>query len=119
LITESTFTDKQFFKGKGAGAFPIAAVLSNIAALKYEYKYEYKNLQPDNNPRPAHDYYLKVYVGADDICKIDETAFEWIEERCNDHHYNIAVGVSIPKNYSTIIGGKKKGHHLFYSMNPL
>jgi homoserine dehydrogenase len=42
VTTESTFADKHFFKGKGAGAFPTAsAVLSDISALRYNYKYEY------------------------------------------------------------------------------
>ncbi|MEO7444293.1 MAG: homoserine dehydrogenase, partial [Ferruginibacter sp.] len=36
LVTESSFADKHFFKGKGAGAFPTAAaVLSDISALQY------------------------------------------------------------------------------------
>ena len=94
LITESSFADKQFFKGKGAGAFPTAAaVLSDIAALRYGYKYEYKKLQSKNDIRLTHDYYVKVYIGADDISKIDETEFEWMEEWHNDHQYNIAIGV--------------------------
>ncbi len=52
LTTESTFADEHFFKGKGAGAFPTAsAVLSDISALGYHYKYEYKkiNHQTDQN----------------------------------------------------------------------
>lgn len=45
LTTESTFADEHFFKGKGAGAFPTAsAVLSDISALGYNYKYEYKKI---------------------------------------------------------------------------
>ncbi len=99
LITESSFADKQFFKGKGAGAFPTAAaVLSDIAALRYGYKYEYKKLHPDNNIRLAHDYYLKVYVGINDIKKINEAEFEWIEEWRNDSHYSIVVGVIYAQN---------------------
>ncbi len=44
--TETVFADKQFFSGRGAGAFPTAsAVLSDISALSYDYKYEYKKLQ--------------------------------------------------------------------------
>ena len=94
LITESSFADKQFFKGKGAGAFPTAAaVLSDIAALRYDYKYEYKKLHQQNNTLLAYDYYLKVFIGADDINKIQEDQFEWIEEWRNDYHYSIAVGV--------------------------
>lgn len=94
LITESSFANKQLFKGKGAGPFPTAAaVLSDIAALRYGYKYEYKKLHPDNNIRLTNDYYLKVYVGINDIKKINEAEFEWIEEWHNDSHYSIVVGV--------------------------
>ena len=45
VVIESGFADKQFFYGKGAGSFPTAsAVLSDIAALRYQYQYEYKKL---------------------------------------------------------------------------
>ena len=44
--TKSYFSDVQFFSGKGAGAYPTAsAVLSDISALSYDYRYEYP-LQP-------------------------------------------------------------------------
>lgn len=99
LITESCFADRQFFKGKGAGAFPTAAaVLSDIAALRYGYKYEYKKSSKDNELKLSHDYYLKVFIGADDINKIDKSYFEWIEEWRNDHYYSIAVGVIHAQN---------------------
>lgn len=46
IKTKSFFSDYQFFVGKGAGAYPTAsAVISDISALSYEYKYEYKKLQ--------------------------------------------------------------------------
>ncbi|RTQ49132.1 homoserine dehydrogenase [Hymenobacter gummosus] len=46
LITQSLFTDRQFFLGRGAGAVPTAsAVLSDLSALTYGYRYEYKKLQ--------------------------------------------------------------------------
>ena len=94
LITESSFADKQFFKGKGAGAFPTAAaVLSDIAALRYNYRYEYKKVQDGNDTRLTNNYYLKVYAGSDDITKIEERDFEWIEERRIDYHYNSIIGV--------------------------
>ncbi len=39
VVIESGFADKQFFYGKGAGSFPTAsAVLSDISALRYQYK---------------------------------------------------------------------------------
>ena len=46
VVIESGFADKQFFYGKGAGSFPTAsAVLSDLSALRYQYKYEYKKLK--------------------------------------------------------------------------
>ncbi len=45
VVIESGFADKQFFYGKGASSFPTAsAVLSDLSALRYQYKYEYKKL---------------------------------------------------------------------------
>ena len=46
VVIESGFADQQFFYGKGAGSLPTAsAVLSDISALRYDYKYEYKKLK--------------------------------------------------------------------------
>jgi len=46
VIIESSLADKQFFYGKGAGGFPTAsAVLSDLSALRYNYRYEYKKLR--------------------------------------------------------------------------
>jgi len=43
VIAEAAFADKQFFSGKGAGGHPTgSAVLSDISANSYGYKYEYK-----------------------------------------------------------------------------
>ncbi len=83
-VTESTFADKHFFKGKGAGAYPTAsAVLSDIGALRYNYKYEYKKLFHENKTALTNNYYLRVFVSTDEIQKIDKRAFEWIEEYHN------------------------------------
>lgn len=46
----AAFSDKQFFYGKGAGGHPTAsAVLSDISALIYRYRYEYKKVE-QNGP---------------------------------------------------------------------
>ncbi|HWJ26046.1 MAG TPA: homoserine dehydrogenase, partial [Flavisolibacter sp.] len=45
VVIESKLADKQFLYGKGAGRFPTSsAVISDISALSYDYKYEYKKL---------------------------------------------------------------------------
>jgi homoserine dehydrogenase len=45
ITVESVFSERQFFSGKGAGGNPTgSAVLSDISALSYDYKYEYKKI---------------------------------------------------------------------------
>ncbi|HEX7906035.1 MAG TPA: homoserine dehydrogenase [Chitinophagaceae bacterium] len=81
VVIESGFADKQFFYGKGAGSFPTAsAVLSDISALRYQYKYEYKKLYHHTPHQLSNDVYLRVYVSFDDWAFIPREKFEWIEE---------------------------------------
>ncbi len=95
VITESAFADKHFFKGRGAGAFPTAsAVLSDISALRYSYKYEYKKIyQQGNEIEISKDYYLRVFVSVDNIDKVNREDFEWIEEWHNGFNYSWLTGV--------------------------
>lgn len=49
VIVEASFSDKQLFIGKGAGGNPTgSAVLSDISAGSYKYKYEYKKTTQRN-----------------------------------------------------------------------
>ena len=81
VVIESGFADKQFFYGKGAGSFPTAsAVLSDISALRYNYKYEYKKLYHHQPHQLCNDFFLKVFVSFDDLSFIPRDKFEWIEE---------------------------------------
>ena len=103
LTTESTFADEHFFKGKGAGAFPTAsAVLSDISALGYNYKYEYKKIYHKTDTTLSNDYYLKVFISTDDLNKVKKDEFEWIEEWHNEfnHSWLIAV-IQAEKLYAT------------------
>ena len=103
LTTESTFADEHFFKGKGAGAFPTAsAVLSDISALGYNYKYGYKKIYHKTDTALSNDFYLKVFISTDDIGKISKDDFEWIEEWHNQikHSWLIAV-IHAEKLYAT------------------
>ncbi|MBK7559950.1 MAG: homoserine dehydrogenase [Chitinophagaceae bacterium] len=81
VVIESSFADKQFFYGKGAGSFPTAsAVLSDISALRYQYKYEYKKLYHHKPHELTNDFFLRVYVSFDQLSYIPREEFEWIEE---------------------------------------
>jgi homoserine dehydrogenase len=94
LTTESTFADKHFFKGKGAGAFPTAsAVLSDVSALRYNYKYEYKKIHLQRDVTLSQDFYFKVFVSTDDIAKLQKDEFEWIEEWHNEYNFSWLTGV--------------------------
>jgi len=94
ITTESSFADKHFFKGKGAGAFPTAsAVLSDISALRYNYKYEYKKILNQQASVLSNNFYLKVFVSANEISAIHKDDFEWIEEWHNEYQYCWLVGI--------------------------
>ncbi len=94
LTTESTFADEHFFKGRGAGAFPTAsAVLSDISALGYNYKYEYKKIYHQTDTELSNDFYLKVFISTGEISKIDKDSFEWIEEWHNEFKHSWCIGV--------------------------
>lgn len=63
VITKTYFADTHFFVGKGAGAYPTAsAVLSDISALSYDYKYEYKKISREENLILSNQAELKVLV---------------------------------------------------------
>ena len=94
ITTGSSFADKHFFKGKGTGAFPTAsAVLSDVSALRYDYKYEYKKIAHQTDAQLSNDYYLKIFVSVDAIEKVDKNDFEWIEEWHNEFNYSWLIGV--------------------------
>ena len=94
VVIESGFADKQFFYGKGAGSFPTAsAVLSDIAALRYQYRYEYKKLYHHQPHELSNDIFLRVYVSFDDINLIPKDRFEWIEEWHANEDRKYLVGV--------------------------
>ena len=77
----SSFSDKQFFSGKGAGRYPTAsAVLSDISALRYDYKYEYRKYNAKLENKLVNDCDVKVYVNFKDWQTIDKNCFTTIEE---------------------------------------
>ena len=94
VVIESGFADNQFFYGKGAGSFPTAsAVLSDISALRYQYKYEYKKLYHHKPHELSTDIFLRVYVSFDDWENIPREKFEWIEEWHAQEERKYLVGV--------------------------
>jgi homoserine dehydrogenase len=63
VIVQTAFAEQQFFMGKGAGGYPTAsAVLSDIAALTYNYRYEYKKVYQQLKLEALAQYPLHVYI---------------------------------------------------------
>jgi homoserine dehydrogenase len=94
VVIESGFADKQFFYGKGAGSFPTAsAVLSDLSALRYQYKYEYKKLYHHKPHELTNDFFVRVYLSFDDWKHIPRDKFEWIEEWHAEAERKYLVGV--------------------------
>lgn len=93
VVIESSFADKQFFYGKGAGSFPTAsAVLSDISALRYDYRYEYKKLYHHTPQQLTDDFYIRTYISFDEWKNIPRDKFEWIEEwHAGERKYLVGV----------------------------
>lgn len=120
VVIESSFADKQFFYGKGAGSYPTAsAVLSDISALRYDYKYEYKKLYHHTPGELTHDFYLKVYVGFTDWKYVPKDDFESIEEWHSNEQVNYLIGIIHFEKLRKSTWWKENGVSLIVSADPL
>lgn len=77
VLIGSLLADEQFLYGKGAGRYPTAsAVLSDISALNYGYRYEYKKSSLQNDAALSEHEIIDVYVSWKNDCCIDKNIFE-------------------------------------------
>ena len=120
VVIESSFADKQFFYGKGAGSFPTAsAVLSDIGALRYNYHYEYKKLYHHIVPELATDFYVKAYISFDDWKFIPKEKFEWIEEWHAEEERKYLIGVLCFSELKNTNWWKENNTSLILSPEPI
>jgi homoserine dehydrogenase len=120
VVIESGFSDKQFFYGKGAGSFPTAsAVLSDISALRYEYKYEYKKLYHHKPHELSNNIYLRVYVSFDDLKDVPRENFEWVEEWHLQEERKYLVGAIGMEKLQTSTWWKENNISLILDANPI
>lgn len=93
VLVKAAFADEQFFFGKGAGGHPTgSAVLSDITALRYDYRYEYKKHLADVQPTYSTDYDLKVYFRYQDDAVLDALTFNSISERFYGEDSKYVIG---------------------------
>ena len=120
VVIESGFADKQFFYGKGAGSLPTAsAVLSDIAALRYDYKYEYKKLYQHQPHQLNNDIFLRVFVSFNDLSLIPRERFEWIEEWHAQEDRKYLAGVISFSELKENNWWKENGTSLILLANPI
>jgi len=97
VLVGSTLADEQFFHGKGAGRYPTSsAVLSDISAVRYGYKYEYKKGHQLGEMKA--DQIRRFYIGYDKDVVFDDSVFESVEERFVGQERGYIIGdISIHK----------------------
>lgn len=93
VTVQAAFADKQFFFGKGAGGHPTgAAVLSDIAALRYDYRYEYKKYHQHNGLVHTDNVNIEVYLRYVHEYTIEKLQVEGIVERFTRDDYKYVIG---------------------------
>ncbi|RZK91558.1 MAG: homoserine dehydrogenase, partial [Pedobacter sp.] len=99
VTVQAAFADKQFFFGKGAGGHPTgAAVLSDIAALRYDYRYEYKKYHQQNGLIHTDKVSIEVYLRYVHEYTVEKLEIENISERFSRNDYKYVIGSISLKN---------------------
>ena len=96
---QSAFAEQQLFVGKGAGSYPTgSAVLSDISALTYDYRYEYKKLHQIHDLEFSNRLTVDAFVSFDQGTNISISDFEQFESGYASHGRHYMVGkVSLEK----------------------
>jgi homoserine dehydrogenase len=93
VTVQAAFADKQFFFGKGAGGHPTgSAVLSDITALRYGYRYEYKKHHRQTGLTHTNAVNIEVYIRYADESIIEKLQIEQIVERFSRNDYKYVIG---------------------------
>lgn len=93
VLIGSALADEQFLYGKGAGRYPTSsAVLSDISALRYDYRYELRK-GIKNGFHGKYSSEKKFYVGFRPEERIDLGLFQNIEEVYKSKNYEFVTGM--------------------------
>ncbi len=93
VVIKGFFYGKQFLVGRGAGGHPTSsAVLSDIMATRYDYRYRYKRMNRRDTPAFSNDISFRIYLRYNDPSDIDLLQFEEISERYDSPGYRYVVG---------------------------
>ncbi|MEY3194217.1 MAG: hypothetical protein RIQ78_314, partial [Bacteroidota bacterium] len=93
VTLESAFSEQQLFVGKGAGDKPTGcAVLSDISALRYQYKYEYRKLSQNGSTFDTRNTIVTLYVRHEKTGQVPESDFLDISERFVSGQFRYWIG---------------------------
>jgi homoserine dehydrogenase len=93
VTLESAFSERQLFVGKGAGDKPTGcAVLSDISALRYRYRYEYRKYGQNGCHFAPNGAELTVYVRYAREGQVREADFTEVQERYASREARYLVG---------------------------
>lgn len=93
VVIKGLFYYKQFMFGQGAGGFPTgSAVLSDITAQLYDYRYQYKKLQSQHQLHFTNDYKVRIYYRYDNPATLNLLEFSTIHESYYSDTYKYVVG---------------------------
>lgn len=93
VVIKGLFYYKQFMFGQGAGGFPTgSAVLSDITAQLYDYRYQYKKLQSQHQLHFTNDYKVRIYYRYDSPATLNLLEFSTIHESYYSDTYKYVVG---------------------------
>jgi homoserine dehydrogenase len=94
VLIGSKLADEQFLYGKGAGRYPTSsAVLSDIAALRYQYKYEYKKSSSLPEYAFSSQAVLRIYVSFNKQHQSLLKDFILVEEQYKSEQRNYCIGI--------------------------
>lgn len=117
IEVEGAFSCTQTFTGKGAGSHPTgSAVLSDISALTYNYRYAYKKLKKlkkaqNGNYNPSQlldtDFAIKVYIRFTDRSELEGIDIREVEEEYRSPGMNFIIAQVGFRSLYTLKGNKE------------
>ena len=93
VVIKGLFYDKQFMFGRGAGGHPTgSAVLSDITACAYNYRYEYKKRNDSVLPHYTTDHSFRIYFRYKTDEQRNLLTFSKIREQYSSEEYSYIIG---------------------------
>jgi len=93
VVAEAAFSNRQFFYGKGAGGHPTgSAVLSDISANSYGYRYEYKKHFQHRETSFTRNVFCEIYARYQRKEDLEILGLAEVSESYKGKEFNYIVG---------------------------